>query len=558
MKHINKLFIVLAVFLISSCSLTEVDLLDNPNAVTPDNAETGLFFNAIQLDLKDFFMNNNDNTSRVVRQLAMTGGNVYENAFAATTFNFVWNEAYAGLMPDLDQLIVLTETEGSLVPHYAGAAKILKAYILMSLVDMFGDVPFSEAGQGVSNPSPKADGQQEIYNAALDLLNEGIGDMGKDSPQMAADLFYGGDAGKWIKLGNTLKIKWYLNVGSGSGGNGSDISSAAANAITAAADDFQFNFSTQRDIPDSRHWWYVNGYENGATISNYQSNYFMWSLAEEKGIADPRLRYYFYRQDLTETSEIDNFTLDCTLLSAPLHYSTDLPFCHVGNGYWGRDHGNNDGIPPDGDRRTVAGVYPAGGMFDVGQNSSSLNSGADGLQGAGIAPIMLSSYTHFMLAEAALTRNTGGDARALLQEGITQSISKVMTFGASSAESENSTAMAADTAFVDVTPTQEDVDGYIAHVMDSYDAAGSDAERLEIVVKEYHIALWGNGLEAYNAYRRTTYPSNLQPTLEASSGDFPRLMYYPADYLNLNANITGQRNLTDQVFWDTNAPGAIK
>ena len=546
MKHINKLFIVLAVFLISSCSLTELDKLDNPNAVTPDNAETGLFFNAIQLDFKDFFMDGNDLSSRVVRQLAMTGGNVYENAFAATGFNFMWNTAYADLFPDLDQLITLTETEGSEIPHYAGAAKIMKAYVLMTLVDMFGDVPYSQAGQGVSVPSPTADNQADIYNAALELLNAGIADMEKDSPAIPSsnDLFYGGDATQWAKLGNTLKIKWYLNVGSGSGANGSDIAAAAGNAITSSDDDFEFPFSSQRDIPDSRHWWYQDGYENGAGI--YQSNYFMWSLREEKGIIDPRIRYYFYRQDLSPTSEIDNFTLDCTGLSAPLHYGVNQPFCHVGDGYWGRDHGNNDGIPPDDTRRSVAGVYPAGGLFDTDQGASSANGGADGAQGAGIAPIMLSSFTHFMLAEAALTRSTGGDARAMLEMGVRQSISKVMNFGSD---------QAAGSGF---EPTADDVEAYVAYVMNAYDGASSDGDRLNIIMKEYHIALWGNGMEAYNGYRRTTYPDDLQPTLEPNSGDFPRLMYYPADYLNLNANIGSQRDLTEQVFWDTNPAGAIK
>ena len=47
------------------------------------------------------------------------------------------------------------------------------------------------------------------------------------------------------------------------------------------------------------------------------------------------------------------------------------PFCaptnsasKPANGYWGRDHGNDNGIPPDGFKRTLRGVYPAGGAFD--------------------------------------------------------------------------------------------------------------------------------------------------------------------------------------------------
>jgi len=256
---------------------------------------------------------------------------------------------------------------------------------------------------------------------------------------------------------------------------------------------------------------------------------------------DPRLPYYFYRQDLSAIADIDAFTLDCGGTNAPLHYGVNQPYCHVGDGYWGRDHGNNDGIPPDTDRRSVAGVYPAGGLFDSGQGAPSTNSGADGAQGAGIAPIMLASFTHFMLAEAALTRGTGGDARALLEDGVRISIAKVMSVGSSQAGAN--------------APSDSTINAYVDEVLARYDGA---ADKLDVVMKEYHIALWGNGLEAYNGYRRTTFPSNLQPTLEAASGDFPRLMYYPADYLNLNENISNQRELTEQVFWDTNPAGSIK
>ncbi len=545
MKFLNKIFLIGAIFFVSSCSLTDFDQLDNPNAVTPENAEAGLYLNAIQLNLSNFVANTNASTSRVMRQLAMTGGNVYNNAFAATSFNGLWRLAYAELLPDLDNLITLSQSEGSTVPMYTGIAKTIKAYVLMNLVDMFGDVPYTEAGKGVANLSPGADGQESIYNAAFALLDEAIGHFNTEGPVITEDLFYGGNADKWIKFANTLKLKYYMNTGSAGGANagsfGSEIAALAPNCIRETADDFQFQYGTERNSPNSRHGWYNDGYENGASI--YQSNYFMWSLRFEKDpIVDPRVRYYFYRQDLSPKEEIDNFTLDCTELTPPLHYQNQ-PFCHVGDGYWGRDHGNDDGIPPDTDRRTVAGVYPCGGLFDSGQGAPATNGGTDGALGAGIDPIMLSSFTNFMLAEAALTRGTGGDAAAMLEMAIRQSIAKVMAFGADQAG--------------DLAPTQEEVDAYVTYVMDNFNAA-DNAGKLNIVMKEFHIATWGNGKEAYDAYRRTGMPTGLQPTLEVDSGDFPRLMYYPADYLNLNANISDQRSLTEQVFWDKNPAGALK
>ena len=112
----------------------------------------------------------------------------------------------------------------------------------------------------------------------------------------------------------------------------------------------------------------------------------MWELSEEKPFADPRLRYYFKRQDLNLKGE-DLFTIDCASPDQlPAWYDftytnaygqeTSWPYCGGSNrttvdasyakGYWGRDHGNNDGTPPDGQKRTHRGIYPAAGAYDDG------------------------------------------------------------------------------------------------------------------------------------------------------------------------------------------------
>ncbi len=544
MKHIFKYFAVAVLLVLSSCTLTDLDTLDNPNGVSPENAETSFIFNSIQLDFEDFFFNASFNTMRPVRMLAMTGGNTYNNAYAPTTFNFLWNKAYSDLLPDLDALIAIAESEGNEVPTYAGAAKVMKAYVLMTLVDLFGDVPYSEAGQGVTNPSPAADPQQDVYNAALALLDAAIKDFGTEGPDPsvtgAVDIFYGFDNGKWLALANTMKLKWYMTTRLVTNPT-SEINALIGNVIADGTGDFEFQYGNNRVLPDSRSPFYANFYE--VDDNEYLSNYFMWSLNDEKGIQDPRLRFYFYRQDLTHPSEIDAFTLDCWTIPRPTHYTGPYPWCLASeDGLWGRDHGNNDGIPPDGDRRTAYGLYPAGGKYDAGEGTDIKNSGTDGAGGQGIAPIMLSSFVDFMLAEAALTLGTNGDARDYLRSGIEKSMAKVYSFA-----SLQSTAPSQADA-------QADIDAYIDLVLDMYDAAGSTDDKLNVVLKEYHIALWGNGVEAYNFYRRTGKPADMQPTRDPIAGDFPRLMFYPADYVNLNAKAT-QRAITEQVFWDTNPPG---
>ena len=81
-----------------------------------------------------------------------------------------------------------------------------------------------------------------------------------------------------------------------------------------------------------------------------------------------------------------------------------------------------------------------------------------------------------------------------------------------------------------------------------YDAATSVA-KLEIIMKEYYLACWGNGIEPYNNYRRTGFPSNFQPTVEPISGDYYYTALYAGTSVNNNPN-TPSNLRSRKVFWD--------
>jgi hypothetical protein len=148
----------------------------------------------------------------------------------------------------------------------------------------------------------------------------------------------------------------------------------------------------------------------------------------------------------------------------------------------------------------------------------------------------------FLLAESALVLDTNGDSRTLLEEAIRASIDKVMNFGGVTSP---------------LAPTSSDVDNYVDEVMTSYDNTGTDEERLNIIITEFYIAGFGNSIEAYNAYRRTGYPSDLQIPIENDNPTFPRSYLYSRDAIQLNSSFS-QKQVTDKIFWDTNPDGFIK
>ena len=549
MKIFNKYLVIsLLTITFTSC---EFDLLDSPNDVGPLNANIDFLLANSYLTFNDLMTVVSNNTMGVTRLVTMQA-NVYTADNGPQTWDAVWENAYANLIPDLDLVIVKAKESGVTFPE--GVAKVLKAYALTTMVDIFGELPYTEAFLGTSNFGPKADKGADIYAVSDKLLDEARTLLAAPTGTLVNDLYYGGVAAKWLKLANTLKVRGLINqrlitpvtqaqIDAIIGADGSK-------GIAVPADDFKFQYGSNRETPDSRHPFYSDGYETGGP-GWYQSNFMMWTMILGKGdIVDPRVRYYYYRQDCDEEAE-DAFTLPCIFQNAPNHYD-GYPFCTASAdefgdpgkkfvGYWGRDHGDGSGIPPDGLKKTAFGVYPAGGKFDADNCAQVSNAGKDGLKGVGINPIMMSSWVKFMLAENTLAN--GGDASVLLEAAVKESVKRVMDFGA------------ADAGTSTLKPTQADVDAYVAKVKADY-AASSD--KMNVLITEYWLDCFGNGIEPYNFIRRTCKPARLQPTLDVDPGPFPRSQFYPGSYVSRNQNASQKVNQTTPVFWDNNPAGCVK
>ncbi|MEM6698255.1 MAG: SusD/RagB family nutrient-binding outer membrane lipoprotein, partial [Bacteroidota bacterium] len=523
MKFITKILIVGLVFAFSACDNTELALQENPNAITADKASVNDLYSNIQLNFRNFLNNinnSNDGPGGMSRMTNSFNSFSYDATIAPTTLSALWFNAYSSMYPDIDALDAIASERG--LDIHSGSAKIMKAYTLMALVDVFGDVPFSEIGQGTDIIAPKVDPGKSIYDAAIALLDEAIAQMdGTTAAAPTTDVIYGGDATKWITAAKTLKLRAAVTTYLTDANAASTINALVSEGdlISDASQDFQWNYSNQRTNPNSRHPWYNNHYEIGD--GDYLSNYYMWLLRADKtdvdgnAVIDPRIRFYFYRK-VEKADEQDQTTYSCHFSTLPIkenagnaiaHYDAvdpDLPYCIVlpGDGYSGRDHMNGEGIPPDGPTRTSYGLYPAGGQFDLSEFQDTRQAGTTGGLGAGVWPIMTASFVDFMRAEAALRVGTNDDPKALLESGMRKSISKVFGFttlvsGTMSRiiDARPCSGTSVQDCFV---PTDEDIDAYVQFVLDEYDATD---DKLNIVMREYYIALWGNGLEAYNMFR---------------------------------------------------------
>ena len=515
----------------------------------------------MQLDMVSFFNSVTDQGQELTRMLHMFGP-FYENAYNTTNMNGMWNDAYSDIFTDYNSLVPQAVEKGW--ETHVGIAKVIKAYTMITLVDFLGDVPYTEAAQGVENLNPSTDNGADVYNAALALINEARDHFAVESQSPSNDLIYGGDRSKWTKFTNTLELK--LRIQRRNAAEADDAArinalvSDPSQLIAAKADDFQVNYGTLNANPDSRHPRFVANYELPADVADYMSNTYMNEFVGKKNVADIRAAYYFYRQDDDVTDNDDN-EIPCGNERRPSHYGPDEIFCYIGYndidpgssssaGYWGRDHGDNDGIPPDGGLRTAYGIYPFGGRFDDGA-AIAVAGREEGLRGAGMSPVMLSAFTHFMIAEWHMVNNNPGLAKQFLLSGIGQSFEKVTTFAA---DQGNAGAInfrgATGAAELDAwnSGIASSIAAYVAEVDAMWEAPNSD--KMGLIVNEYRLALFGNGVEAYNTFRRTDKPDGLQPLLKSSNNDFILSLFYPRTEVDNNNNISQKADHLVPVFWD--------
>jgi hypothetical protein len=542
-RFIYGLTLAAGMVLATSCTDKLDELLENPNAVNASTASPDFLLNSIQLNYQSLWYGVSDRGARLTRQINQ-GSALYEAAYAAGATNGTWSNAYASILADVDFLLPLAQKSN--LQRHMGIAKTIKAMVLMDLVDTYGNVPYSEA-LNPANFNPKVDEGSTVYAAAFKLLDEASAHFtATTSGGTPNDYYYGRNYTRWNKLVNTMKLKYHLNTRLVNADASKNAINAliAANALIGTGEDFVFRFGTTAADPDSRHPKFAGQYTAGG--GDYQSTDYMHHLTVEKGFDDPRVRYYMYRQTLTNTTNVDE--QECISQIAPPHYLVgNYPYCNpAGNkGYWGRDHLDPDGIPPDGLKRTAYGPFPAGGRFDNNSGAPVANP-ALGMRGAGIHPIMLAAYVDFMLAEAAITLGTTGNAKTLLLSGIKKHMDYVRAFAVAGTEG------ALINTFEPAATFTAKVTSYQNYVGAQFDAAATNDTKMNVVGREYWLSLFGNGMESFNLYRRTGKPARMQPGLEAITGPFVRSFLYPNNYMVTNTKAVQKQNLATQVFWDKN------
>ncbi|MEQ8925752.1 MAG: SusD/RagB family nutrient-binding outer membrane lipoprotein, partial [Fulvivirga sp.] len=454
-----------------------------------------------------------------------------------------WQSLYAGALTDTQVAIEqATEEEdfGSV-----GVAQLLRVYIMSTIVDLWGDVPYFEIGQGAANEAPIYDSGAYVYADLLLLIDVAIGNLNNGTGAVAGDLIYAGNRTNWILFANSLKLRMLNNIRLTR-----DVSSEVTavlndGVISDMSQDFQLDYGSSFN-PENRNPGFAFDWAVGS--GTYIDPFFFESMRGQDtfghggllvagSLPDPRIPYYFFNQLPAGSADADAEN-PCAYCPSDAGTSFLSIYSHSLN------IDPNEGFD-QGRSQSLAGLYPMGGRYDDGlggiaSNAATLAAGQ--VTGPGNTPQRLLDLGEvlFIRAELAQANETSEDAGELLRSALEASFAKV-----------DAIANAAGAPTMDAT----EVTAYIDAVMATF---GSAADPMEVIMTSKWIAQFGNSAISYNDIRRTGYPrlhdantDNLNVTVRTR--EFP--VSFPYDITNgsLNANFPGQRVIAlDKVFWDVN------
>ncbi|HEX2845884.1 MAG TPA: SusD/RagB family nutrient-binding outer membrane lipoprotein, partial [Chitinophagaceae bacterium] len=278
-----------------------LDVNQNPNDATPNSVTLSMVLSAAERNISNnLALGSGLGTTMGVYTHQITG-RIGADRYGAGESG--WNGLYNAIA-NLNVIITRGTNDGLFV--YSGIAKILKAYTMSMMVDVWGDIPFSEFdkfAEGITQP--KFDNGKDIYPQLIQLLDEGIADLNNTAinPLLPGndDYIYKGNRAKWIKAANTIKLKMYTQIRlvQNVSAEVTALLSSPSTLINAQSESFMLPYGPI-GATDDRHPAF--GDYNATQRGGQLFSPWLYEIMKGRnpniltGLADPRVPYYIYNQ----------------------------------------------------------------------------------------------------------------------------------------------------------------------------------------------------------------------------------------------------------------------
>lgn len=514
MKNIKRIILFLCIVsLAGSCTKNFEQLNTNPNAVVSPDINNYFTF---AIALANGRQNENyftvlQLTEPFIQHFASLDAWIgdkylYSDLTSAAYWRLYVSPVGSGAIKELTQIIALTQKDPNLI-NKRNAARILRVYSMHRITDLYGDVPYFDAGAALTKGvlKPKYDKQQDIYADMLKELDESASQMDTSKPFYGnADVLYNGDISKWKKFAYSLMLRLAMRL------TKVDPAMAKTWATKAIAGGV---FQTNDDMAVLKHeegpisvnqnpigsMLLTNGVRNGDNAESKLSNTFVDFL---KNNNDPRLRIVAMKQNSMDNNPADQKGL------------------------------------PNGYNVTTITSYPGWTNLADFSDANTLT-----VARRSAPDIFLSTAeVNFLLAEASLRGWYTGDPQTLYNNAVTDAMSMMNLYA-------NGTPVAPISSL--------EITLYLA--AHPFNNSGTFDEKMQQIHTQFWASLFLNGVEAFSNWRRTGYPI-LTPIVypgNASNGSIPRRIRYPSDEQVLNGpnynsavSRQGPDEYTTRVWWD--------
>ncbi len=491
----------------TSCQESFLDINTNPNAL-PTAQPNYVLTNALLTSATNMLGANETGTYWAGQ---WTQGNGYIISTTLFAYNFTngdfnyWDSYYDNLQ---DYQFVINNADAYNQKYLKGPAKIMKAMLYQQLVDMYGNVPYSDALKATASLAPKFDDQKAIYESLITSLDEALVDL-KANPFASAftgsDIVFRGNTTKWAQLANSLKMRILIRQ-SKIAGRDSYIKTEVNKIVSEGS-----GFLTGEDAGVGGTYFFL------ASAGKLNPIYDRWGY-DANGAKRALNNYPRPTKFLIDGLKANNDTLRLKRIAYAIG-------------------GESTGTPGVSTNKEVAANYN-GTPFGVSSGFLPANTSSVGpsllVKGDYNRPfiLMTASEVQFLLAEAKQRYSDvtlSGTAKGYFEEGIKQSF---RTLGANVAGAE----------------------GFKGSKIQNYDWDAT-TDKLAAIATQKWIALTNfSGLESWSEYRRTNLPVTPQSIQLVGETKRPLRFYYPNTELGSNGtNVKAQGTIdpfTTRIFWD--------
>jgi len=310
----NLLFLAITTSLLFAPSCEKDFEKINQNPFYPTQTDIGPLFNSVIASLRlgwnEQFYLHNETLYPITQQAALTA-ETFQNITIGT--EEVWQQYYSALanIRELERRFDAWEGDPRELNIVRSQLKIVLAYKTFHVTDLFGDMPFFDAGkgfQGLDYLEPEFDSQESIYKSLLEEL-KWAGDHVRDTSSTISfvrfgdfDNLFDDDLWLWQKFANSLRLRHALRMVEKDPAFAHPIIAEIIGndlPLIAEGEDVCMHPAQQEWVRESSHWSFREHKKlrMGSTIWRQLSEH---DSTDGSGIFDPRARIFFETNNADE------------------------------------------------------------------------------------------------------------------------------------------------------------------------------------------------------------------------------------------------------------------